>query len=60
MLNDLKPCPFCGVTPKFWYEKDGGCCVRCVGCKSKMFATTPFLETEEEAADIWNRRADNA
>lgn len=55
-MTELKPCPFCGGTSatikpvwKTYYF------VACHRCK----AGGPVMKTEAEAADEWNRRAED-
>jgi len=55
-MDKLKPCPFCG----------GEGCVQVNGltntygvvCLDCFAETQPFWQTEKEAIDAWNRRAD--
>lgn len=66
MQNELKPCPFCGGKPhiskhSFWNEKTKGFTdhtygIECIECHTKG---NQFYETEKEAIEAWNRRADN-
>ena len=49
---ELKPCPFCGGEAHF---VNGSTWLACAGCG----AETSFFDTQEEAAEAWNRRADN-
>ena len=54
----LKPCPFCGGEAKLWFFGNGAWFATC-GCgdcdvKPKTF----FRSTPQEAAEIWNRRAE--
>ena len=53
----LKRCPFCGGEPVFrTYEGDE--CEYQVSCQY-CFAETWIEESKEEAAELWNRRAEN-
>jgi Lar family restriction alleviation protein len=61
-MIELEQCPFCGDTAflsEYTYELDS--ChvimhfVECNGCH----ATTYEYDSEEEAAEAWNRRIDN-
>ena len=61
-MHELKSCPFCGesaFTAEYIYHLDQGYVtmhfVECNGCH----ATTFEYDTEEEAANAWNRRAEN-
>ena len=56
LLNELKPCPFCGgeaemlnYSPKEWLVV----CPVCCGMVER------WCETKEEAITQWNRRTDN-
>lgn len=58
---NLKPCPCCGgeaklrtFTTRGWLYKLTAHYVACSGCALQ----TSMQMTEEEARDIWNRRAD--
>ena len=53
MIEELKPCPFCGAKPRTFIEPDGGCHIRCWFCGSAH----AFGWTEKKAAEKWNRRA---
>ena len=59
-MIELKPCPFCGgaaimrenknsYVPRFY--------VRCGNNDCQMLCATCNRETEEEAAEVWNQRA---
>lgn len=55
MINELKPCPFCGEEAKIIKMTFGGVsyqviCVRCSANLDKRFAY------EDEAIEAWNRR----
>lgn len=52
---ELKPCPFCGAKPRTFVEPDGGCHIRCWFCGSAH----AYGRTEKEAAEKWNRRAND-
>lgn len=66
---ELRPCPFCGrrISVGFWtisaiYERpldidDGAIAVVCASKPYGRGASGPFDETEELAAQAWNRRA---
>lgn len=56
---ELKPCSFCGSNAneikEYWVRRNIWYYVQCCGCgyDSECF------RTKEEAAEAWNRRADN-
>lgn len=61
-MVELKPCPFCGgeallrenknsFVPRFY--------VRCGNKDCSVVCSTCNRDTQEEAANLWNRRADN-
>ena len=51
----LLPCPFCGREAVFEIYEGDEYQVKCSYC----FAATWIEESKEEAAEEWNRRADN-
>ena len=58
-MSELKPCPFCGgeaymETHRFNNLPDTFS-VRCKHCKVQTYS---FYNTEQEALNAWNRRAD--
>ena len=57
MVNELKPCPFCGSEN---IEITSYCAdlvfIQCDGCG----ATFPHFDSEKEAIKAWNGRVDNA
>lgn len=61
----LKPCPFCGSEAEIVWDVDAGYNsfpeenyhVRCIRCGCDLGGVFGF-ETEEEAAETWNRRAE--
>ena len=61
-MTELKPCPFCGGKARivendpFGSQRKEFRCygVICNGCDAHF-----WKNTEEEAIDAWNRRADN-
>lgn len=66
-MIELKPCPFCGRKPSKVRQHHSDCSrtiyynVACKAPRSKCHVNpyTPFFKSEEEAADAWNRRANN-
>lgn len=58
-MIELKPCPFCGgkaFLAEYDYKFDTGYVptygVECTGCNAAIYD----CDTEEEAAEAWNRR----
>lgn len=69
MSVDLKPCPFCGGKSfSYRFKKDNRmvlgvrheiCTIECLGCTASVRQAGPTREkAEENAADMWNRRAE--
>lgn len=69
--TELKPCPFCGGEALLYhqsskytdYDGDYAYCMKC-GCRTKLFECfngtgKTHTDTEIEAMNAWNRRADN-
>lgn len=58
-MNALKPCPFCGSEAVMTYSKNGFQVFcdndECILNSLEMIDKT----TEHEAAEAWNRRAEN-
>ena len=55
MMEELKPCPFCGDANAYIAEDemyDDFYRVHCIGCGCQ----TDYFETESDAAKAWNRR----
>ena len=62
-MAELKPCPFCGGEAYIDREdcygvQDDYYMVHCEKC-SLQFGFCSMFESEEEAIEAWNRRADN-
>lgn len=58
----LKKCPFCGKTPKMVVNPHKKQEVYFVKCMNKKCAVNPLTDEYKnivQAADAWNRRADN-
>lgn len=56
---ELKPCPFCGGEAKIIDSIPVGVkAVECCNWSCSIYVRTWWLETEEEAAEAWNRRAE--
>lgn len=59
---ELKPCPFCGEPATQIYNLENnsykyGCCtIRCMG---NALRRVMDFNTDAEAIEAWNRRADN-
>ena len=53
--SGLKPCPFCGASAEMVSDFDDEHYVYCPNCKGGW----KTMETPEEAAEAWNRRAIN-
>lgn len=54
----LKPCPFCGGEPSFGMSVSGDrhifvCCPDCLASSNSL---APCGDTEEDAAELWNKR----
>lgn len=61
-VDELKPCPFCGREAIMSADKNKAgprYYVRCDNHTCSVIAFTLCMKTEEEAAKVWNRRADN-
>lgn len=52
---ELKPCPFCGSTDIWNLEAGRNTDMWFVQCQD-CCATFPHFDSEEEAAEAWNRR----
>lgn len=51
---ELKPCPYCGADARMWGIGN----TIWVGCRYNDCVETHICTTEEEAAGIWNSRAE--
>lgn len=64
MIYYLKPCPFCGQSAHLvTVELSDGSEMYEVDCKNVVCPVSPYTpvyDTETEAVDAWNRRANNA
>lgn len=63
-MDKLKPCPFCGHTPKLhrdrWPIDDEGHMARAFWVKcGKCGSSSNEYNTPAQAEDAWNRRTDN-
>lgn len=64
-MLELKPCPFCGKAPRIRiaYAPDHGTDMLVIECftspKICVRPITRWCFTEEEAAEQWNRRAND-
>ena len=61
-MAELKPCPFCGgkafLSEVLYYCEPGRCTTQFIEC-NECHATTYEYNTEEEAIEAWNRRAED-
>lgn len=60
-MTELKPCPFCGGEPEVigWkWEDMTEHRVRCLTVNCPVNPRTPIYDTEAEAIDAWNTRAE--
>ena len=53
VMDELKPCPFCGCKAELFHSYDGYHCVQCTCCA----CGTIHMRTESGAVRMWNRRA---
>ena len=62
--SELKPCPFCGGKAEFGVNPNTFCktiwvyCQKC-GAETKHFEIDLYSCAAKNAAEAWNRRADN-
>lgn len=63
-MTDLKPCPFCGGKPDYWYDAElvpvgvtckCGASVRFMRMKA-MGSKETFGDVQKRIAERWNRR----
>lgn len=63
MPNELRECPFCGQIPEIFGREysDGRSAfhVACNNLECDVDCRTMAFDTEEDAIEKWNRRADN-
>ena len=59
-LVELKPCPFCGKTPKLYiFTVAQDCYIQCVNSKCKVQPSTILYKRKDACINAWNRRANN-
>ena len=56
MSEELKPCPFCGSEAEMLNYSENEWLVRCPACDGMV---ERWRETEAEAIEQWNRRAND-
>ena len=58
-MGDLKPCPFCGVTPEIKYKSENLGLFMCRGepCHGSGLWSAFLMEDEQKAIAAWNRRS---
>ena len=59
MSDELKPCPFCGSTPKYLYNPAYD--VHCIWCPNKLCGVRPDVDShvsKDQAVENWNKRAE--
>lgn len=59
-MDELKPCPFCGEKAIItsWIDGFKVGCMQTFTCRGGT-SSSRYYETEEEAVEEWNRRADD-
>lgn len=57
-MAELKPCPFCGGIPKM-QEYKRKWAVECRNDCCGVLLETSYLDSAEEAIEVWNTRADD-
>lgn len=64
MLNELKPCPFCGYEHPAMQQSmlTNTYSIRCPNCQSvfRLDCTSGYYANYAKTKDAWNRRANNA
>ena len=58
-MSDLKPCPFCGSKASMLYLSDLEGVMWFVCCPSCGIGQQLDYKSEEDAAEVWNRRAND-
>ena len=60
MSSGLKPCPFCGNKDVYFYDpfEEDNWEVCCDNCTAQVMFDNGENRTKEEAASLWNKRAD--
>ena len=63
MIEELKPCPFCGGEAKIFAYNNGGMCVKCTKCSCQTesdsdvcYADWKRCSVFERVIEVWNRR----
>lgn len=56
-MDELKPCPFCGVVPELAYDWSNEPYVACVEDDCDMSVSTATKPDAESAIAAWNHRA---
>ena len=62
MMNDLKPCPFCGGEAKLRETNIANMTFYVVYCANKYWQVNPATEHRRmrpDAIEAWNRRTEN-
>ena len=62
MMSELKPCPFCGLSPKMRESDIGNITAWVVYCPHticKVKPQTAYIRKRTDAIEAWNRRVDN-
>lgn len=58
-MDKLKSCPFCGETPVVHHPIDATYYIECINSGCSCLPETWYYDTEEEAIEAWNRRAED-